>query len=136
MSSTSAASWGAAFSLWLGFSEWFVTVAMLAILSNCFGSHSSNLRAAIITLGWSAAPLLFVSPLQNTAAVTGSFSMILCGVPYLWMFVLQVLAVMCSFNMKIWQALLLAFLVPGLFTYLEILQMIQSLWASIAQLSR
>jgi hypothetical protein len=136
LQSASAASWSAAGSLMLFFSQWFVTVAMLAILSSCFGGHSGNLRAIIITVGWSFAPMLLVSPLCNFAALTGSFAMVLTWIPYLWVFALQVLAVMCSFNMKVWQALLLAFVVPGLYTALQVLQFIQALWSSLSQLAK
>ena len=123
--------WNVFGSLLLGFLSWFSLAALVAILASCFGRNGQNIRGIVVSFGWTFTPWILMAPLFCYENVTGSFFAVLATIPALWIFVLQILAIMENFSLRWWQALLLAFVAPTLFTLVQILQFVQSLYVSM-----
>jgi hypothetical protein len=123
------------FSALLGLMMWFLISTTVGLLAACFGSSIERIRAVFVTLGWSMLPWLFAAPISAMQTSLGlAYQLFLTGLS-VWIFFLQVIAINQTFEMKPWQSLCLAIIVPGLFSTFQLVQFIQNLTVLLPGLS-
>jgi hypothetical protein len=135
VTSVSAACWSAVMSVIVGFSLWLSLSTLIAILAICFQRNPQNLRGAFVSLGWSFAPWLFMAPLVCYQHVGGSFFGFIASLLGLWVLVLQIVALVKSFEIELWQAALLVFVAPLVLCFFQMVQFAQALCVAFASMS-
>jgi len=110
---------------------WVLSALVIGLTALSFGTPSTNLRAAFVTMAWSLLPWIFLGPLACYAKLLGVLRSLLMCLPLFWILLLQIIAIKNSFEMKTWQALMLVFIVPALLSWYQILQFFQSLAATL-----
>ena len=108
---------------------WLGLAGVLCLTAACFNMPQDRIRGALVTLGWSFLPLIFLSPLVLYRPLFGPATILLMAIPLLWTFILQLLAITESFKLKGWQTITLVFLVPALFSIFQTAQLMQFLIA-------
>ncbi len=112
----------------MGGSYWLCLAAAVALGAICFGAPKYRVRAVMINLAWSFVPWLFMGPIGCFRNVLGpAISMMVC-LAMLWVFILQLIAINESFEMKSWQTLALVFVLPGLLCWVQICQLLQGIY--------
>jgi hypothetical protein len=111
---------------------WLGLAGVLCLTAACFNTPQDRVRSALVTLGWSFLPLIFLSPLVLYKSLFGPATVLLMAIPLLWTFILQLLAITESFKLKGWQTITLVFLVPALFSIFQTAQLIQFLVATFS----
>ncbi len=117
-----------------GLMLWLLSASLVSLAALCFGAEMAKIRACYVTLGWSLLPWIFLSPLSCFAKVLGGVEVLLMALPLTWIVFLQVIAIKESFQMKVWQALILVMLLPTLLSWYQMLQFVQSLTATLGSL--
>ncbi|MBX9721113.1 MAG: YIP1 family protein [Candidatus Obscuribacterales bacterium] len=117
-----------------GLTLWVLSAAVVGLTALCFGAPMSKLRAAFVTLAWSLLPWIFMGPIACFNTVLGNANVLFMGIPLVWILVLQIIAVKQSFDMKVWQALVLFLVVPPLLSWYQFMQLLQGLAATIGSL--
>lgn len=112
--------------IWLGLS------GVLCLTAACFNTPQDRIRSAVVTLGWSFLPILFLSPLMLYKPLFGPATTLLLAIPLLWTFILHLLAINESFKLQGWQTIALVFLVPALFSIFQTAQLVQFLVAALS----
>lgn len=105
-----------------GLCLWLLTILVVGVTALCFGRNLGTLRALAVTLGWSMLPLVFLGPLSAFRQGWFVFFTVLL---LAWVYLLQVLAIKQSCHLKVWQVLLLIFVVPSLVVWLQLWQFLQ-----------
>lgn len=118
-----------------GFVMWLTLSAIIAIAASCFGAQPARVRASHVALGWSFLPWIFMPPLFCYHNLLGPTFPLFAGLPTLWIFILQMIAIKEVFALKTWQTMALIFAVPMLLGVFETLQFLQSLYVSLVSLS-
>jgi hypothetical protein len=117
-----------------GLSIWLLLSLVVSLTALSFGSDAARVRAAFVTLGWSFLPWIFLAPVGCFWKVLGPAHLLFMAVPLVWIFFLQIVAIMQSFEMKIWQVLVLVLLVPPLLSWYQLMQFLQTLAATLGSL--
>jgi hypothetical protein len=122
-------------SIVLGLLMWATMAGLLSLLAWIFGSpieKNARIRRTFVLMGWSFAPWIFMAPIYCYRDALGIWFAMLAVIPFAWMFILQILAVKVSFELRSLQTLVLFFAVPALYFFLQILQMAQGFYVSFA----
>lgn len=122
-------------SIGLGIAMWATMAGLLSLLAWIFGhaeERSARIRRTFVLSGWSFAPWIFMAPIYCYREALGIWFAPLAVIPFAWMFVLQILAVKVSFELSSVQTLILFFAVPALYGLLQLLQMVQGFYVSLA----
>lgn len=117
-----------------GITLWLLTAALVSLLAICFGIDSNKCRACFVTLAWSFLPWIFTGPIACFWKVLGRTHVLFMTIPLLWILILQIIAIKESFQLKLWRVLLLVLLVPPLFSFLQMMQFLQSLAAVVGSI--
>lgn len=117
-----------------GLTLWLLSALLVSLAALCFGVAVSKVRAAFVTLGWSLLPWVFLGPIACFWRVFGHAHVILMAVPLCWILFLQIVAIKESFEMKLWQVLVLVLLLPPILSWYQMLQFLQSLTATVGSL--
>lgn len=117
-----------------GLALWLLSAIVVSMTALCFGADMAKVRACFVTLGWSLLPWIFLGPLACFAKIFGTVQVLFMAIPLAWIIFLQVVAVKQSFQMKIWQALVLVMVLPPTLSSYQTLQFIQSLTATLGYL--
>lgn len=107
---------------------WLCLAGALSISALCFGAPKYKVRAVLVNLAWSFVPWLFMAPIGCFRHVLGPAIAMAVLVPMLWVFVLQIIAINESFELKSWQTLLLVLLVPTLLFWVQLGQFMQGVY--------
>lgn len=118
-----------------GLCLWLSLVVLIAILSVCFQRNMQNMRTALVSLGWSFAPWMLMAPLFCYQHAVGGLFVLLAWIPGLWVFVLQILALSRSFELRYWQVGLLVFIAPSVLFFFQFMQFCQTLYIGLASMS-
>jgi hypothetical protein len=113
---------------------WLLSAFVVSLCALCFGASAARVRSAFVTLGWSLLPWIFMAPLSCFWKVSGPAHFLLMALPLVWVFFLQIVAIMQSFEMKSWQVLVLVLLVPPLLSWYQCMQFIQSLIVTLGSI--
>ena len=117
-----------------GISLWLLSAGVISLTALCFSVDISRARAAFVTLAWSLSPWIFMGPIACFWKLLGTAHVLFMTVPLLWILILQIIAVKESFQMKIWQALVLVLVIPPLLSWFQLMQFAQSLAATFGSL--
>lgn len=113
---------------------WLLAAGLVSLTALCFGVDVSRARASFVTLAWSFTPWIFMGPIACFWKTLGAAHVLFMTLPLLWILVLQIIAIKESFQMKLWQALILVLVVPPLLSWFQIMQFAQSLAATFGSL--
>lgn len=113
---------------------WLFSAGLVSLTALCFGQPVHKSRAAFVTLAWSLLPWIFMGPISCFAGALGPAHVLLMLVPFLWILLLQIIAIKASFDLKAWQVLSLVFLVPMILGWLQMMQFLQILSATLGSL--
>jgi hypothetical protein len=122
-------------SIALGILMWATMAGLLSLLAWIFGhaaEKNARIRRIFVLMGWSFAPWIFMAPIYCYRDALGIWFAPLAVIPFAWMFVLQILAVKVSFELRSLQTLILFFAVPSLYLFLQVLQTAQGFYVSLA----
>jgi hypothetical protein len=108
---------------------WLSAATAIGLVGMAFGKPSYRFGAIVSTMGWSFLPWIFMAPITCLSYGLGSVAALLAIIPALWVFVLQLLALNESYDLKFWQTLCLAVIVPVLVYLAQVSQLFQSMSA-------
>lgn len=111
---------------------WFCAAGAIGLVGKAFGSPSHSFGAVVSTMGWSFLPWIFMAPITCLSFGLGSAAAFFAMAPAAWVFVLQLIAINESYNLKGWQTLCLAVIVPLLVYLAQLSQWLQSLSAVLS----
>ena len=114
-----------------GLTLWLLSAAVVSLTAMCFGAELSKVRACFVTMAWSLTPWIFLGPIACFWKVFGSAHVLLMTIPVLWIFFLQLVAIKQSLQLKIWQVLVLALVVPSLLSWYQLMQFLEIVAAVI-----
>lgn len=110
-----------------GLTVWLTAFGLLALTAACFNQEAGKIRSCLVTIGLSLTPWLLMGPISCLRGALGPLFIVLALLPAAWVFFLQIIAINQSFNMKSWQSICLALIVPSLLSSLQITQFFQIL---------
>ncbi len=113
---------------------WLSLTSVLALAAACFNVPKARIRASVVAFGWSFLPWLFMAPVSCYAGLLGPSHVLLSALPFIWVFVLQLIAINESYQLKSWQTLSLVFVVPVILCVVQIMQLTQALYATLGSL--
>lgn len=111
---------------------WLVSAGLISVMAMIFGAPKERCSRIFVLLGWSFVPWIFLAPLHCYREVFGSAFVLVASLPVIWSFVLQVIAVRETFQLKPIQLLALFFVVPLLFQAQQLLQLAQMIWLTMS----
>lgn len=124
-------------SVGLGILMWATMAGLLSLLAWIFGhadEKNARIRRTFVLTGWSFAPWIFMAPIYCYREALGIWFAPLAVIPFAWMFILQILAVKASFELRSLQTLILFFAIPSLYFFLQVLQAAQGFYVSLASI--
>ncbi|MBX9688887.1 MAG: YIP1 family protein [Candidatus Obscuribacterales bacterium] len=113
---------------------WLLSASTVSLTALCFGIESSKARAAFVTLAWSLLPWIFMGPLSCFWKLLGPAHVLLMAIPLCWILLLQIIAIKESFQLKVWQTLVLVFIIPPMLSSFQLFQFLQALTATLGSL--
>jgi hypothetical protein len=122
------------FAIILGMLLWLTIAGVYALTGSIFGSPRKFCRRAFVLTGWSYAPWMFMAPVYCYRELLGPAFTIFAAIPLVWTFILQMLAVKESFELRSSQVLALFFVVPVLYSAQQIMQLVQSVYVSLTSM--
>lgn len=105
-----------------GLTLWLLSAAVISLTAMCFGAEMAKVRALFVTMAWSLLPWIFLGPIACFWKVLGSTHVLFMTIPICWVFFLQLVAIKQSLQLKIWQVLCLALIVPTLLSWYQMMQ--------------
>ncbi len=112
-----------------GLLTWLAASGAVGLAALAFGQPREKYSTIVATMGWSLLPWIFVGPIACLHNAIGHASALLVLIPAIWVFLLQLAAIHETFNLKLWQTLCLAVVVPLLIAVAQMSQFFQTLCA-------
>lgn len=122
------------FSIFLGLMLWLSMAGFYSLTASIFGAPTSRCQRAFVLIGWSFAPWTLMAPIGCYRELLGPAFIVVAAIPFIWTFIMQVLAVRESFELRSMQVLALFVVVPALYQAQQILSFIQGLFATVSSM--
>ncbi|MBX9571313.1 MAG: YIP1 family protein [Candidatus Obscuribacterales bacterium] len=114
-----------------GLTLWLLSSAVVSLTAMCFGADMGKVRSCFVTMAWALLPWIFLGPIACFWKVFGSAHVLFMTIPLVWIFFLQLVAIKQSLQLKIWQVLVLALIVPTLLSWYQMMQFLEVVAAVI-----
>lgn len=122
------------FSMVLGMMLWLTLAGFYSLTASIFGAPANRCRRSFVLIGWSFAPWILTAPIYCYRELLGPAFVLVAAIPFVWTFILQMIAVRTSFELKSAQMLALFFIVPVLYQAQQMMQFAQGVFVSVSSL--
>lgn len=112
-----------------GVVTWLAVAGAVGLAGLAFGQPRYKFGAIVSTMGWSFLPWLFMGPVCCLQNLLGNATALFALAPAIWVFVLQLTAIGETYDLKLWQTLCLALVVPMLIWLSQLSQTLHAIGA-------